>query len=816
MLVALLAAASAPAPAFAATVRGYDSGPANHHARAGASPAPASPPAARASAAAPPRSRPIEPEPPVGNDDPAADDTASADPLVGNGLGGALCRNADLAGGLSAQARRNCQMSGVADAAAPVGNYGFDIHIDTGALGLSSRTLLSAVQTLLLTPLWTLLLWLTHAVLSLVEWGFAIDLLDPATMGSIAGALSAMHSAVTEPWLVALLALAAIALLYHAVVRRRIVDSVGEVAAMTAMILAGLWIIANPAGTVGEINRALNHTGLGAVAAVSSGNPGDGRAALGDGLRAVFATAVTGPWCYLEFGDVDWCRNPRRLDARLRATADNLRGAALDDAHCRAHDSACQQQSEPAREAQLLGRAQSNGDLFLAFPANSAHRNAINQHDSLYRTLCGTENDNACRGPTADVAQWRTESGTWSRAGGLVLIAAGIVGMLALLLFIALRLLGAAILIVVYLLLAPLAVLAPTIGESGRGAFRGWLTRLLGALVAKLIYALFLGVVLLTLSILDGLGSLGWWTQWLLIAAFWWIVYTHRHEVLAYARLGHAETGARGLRLAGGLLAARQLARTTGDAARPGRQLLARTARTTTRAVPATRARLVDWNAETAARRLGEQHRHARTADDAQLRRFAFAEDNARGRYHAHAPSLEADAGAIDARHRRIAHAVATARSRGDRRQVIRLLDRDRRLRAAHEGNHGLTGPGQAGQPADRGGFLDREALKRRGVPPGPRADAGSYRDYQRLAPLAALTSDRYRALAPHEQRVARLAIDRELDARRARIAARALARETSPSEERLERPRPAVRRPETEVERRRRQLGGNRERSRT
>ena len=70
-----------------------------------------------------------------------------------------------------------------------------------------------------------------------------------------------------------------------------------------------------------------------------------------------------------------------------------------------------------------------------------------------------------------------------------MLIAVGSVGMLALLLFIALRLLGAAILTVVYLLLAPLAVLAPTIGESGRAAFRGWATRLLGALVAKLIYA---------------------------------------------------------------------------------------------------------------------------------------------------------------------------------------------------------------------------------------------------------------------------------------------------------------------------------------
>ena len=190
---------------------------------------------------------------------------------------------------------------------------------------MSSRTLLVAVQTLLLTPLWTLLLWLTNATLSLLEWAFAIDLLDPATMGSVARTLTAMRATLTEPWLVALLALAAIALLYHAIVRRRMADSVGEAAAMTAMILAGLWIITNPAGTVGEINRALNQTGLGAVAAVSAADPSSGRAAFGDGLRAIFATAIQGPWCYLEFGDVDWCRNPRRLDPRLTDAARKLR-----------------------------------------------------------------------------------------------------------------------------------------------------------------------------------------------------------------------------------------------------------------------------------------------------------------------------------------------------------------------------------------------------------------------------------------------------------------------------------------------------------
>ena len=829
--VALLALGSGSVRA--ATVRGYDPGPP----AAGSPTATGTPPGATApgksprgasrSVAADLNPGAVEHEPAASSGDPSMADTAVGDPLVGNGLGGALCRNAELASGLSAAAHRNCQTAGTAAASAPVGHYGFDVHIDTGTLGVSSRTLLVAVQTLLLTPLWTLLLWLTNATLSLLEWAFAIDLLDPATMGSVARTLTAMRATLTEPWLVALLALAAIALLYHALVRRRMADSVGEVAAMTAMILAGLWIITNPAGTVGEINRALNQTGLGAVAAVSAADPSSGRAAFGDGLRTIFTTAVQGPWCYLEFGDVDWCRDPQRLDPRLSDAAHKLRTKLKYDAYCDPAALSCRDTTGPRREAQLLADARSNGELFLAFPSNSAQRNAINADDSLYRALCGSDDDNHCRGATAPAAQWRTESGTWPRAGGLMLIAVGSVGMLALLLFVALRLLGAAILTVVYLLLAPLAVLAPTIGESGRAAFRGWATRLLGALVAKLIYALFLGVVLLTLSILNGLGSLGWWTQWLLIAAFWWIVFVQRHEVLAYARLGHAETGTRGLRLAGGLLAARQLTRAFSDATRPGRRLVGRTGRTTGHTYTATRARRAEGRAEDAGRRRVDELTRARAANHGQVERLLSGDQRSAATRASNAASVEADLGALDGRRPRLAREITAARSTGDRRRALRLLDRDARLRRqADERRAPLARAretiARAAEARDARGrafsvrdleehglLLDREARKRRGVVPGPRADRDAYRDYQRLAPLADLSAEAYRALPPADQRRARLTIDRELDARRARMEARPPpARDAEASWSVDGRARTPPRVPESPVERRRRQLG--------
>src|SRR2546421_3738976 len=101
--------------------------------------------------------------------------------------------------------------------------------------------------------------------------------------------------------------------------------------------------------------------------------------------------------------------------------------------------------------------------------------------------------------------------------------------------FIGLRLLGAAIFSLLYLLLAPAVVLAPALGEPGRALFRRWAAQLLAAVVSKLLFSFLLGVVLAVLAILASLEGLGWWTQWLLMSAFWWGAYARRHQVLAVA-----------------------------------------------------------------------------------------------------------------------------------------------------------------------------------------------------------------------------------------------------------------------------------------
>ena len=82
----------------------------------------------------------------------------------------------------------------------------------------------------------------------------------------------------TQPWLVLALAIASVLAAYHGLVRRRVAQTVGDVLLMAAMMLGGLWVIADPTGTVGVVGRLANQSSLGALSAIAQGSPSDGTA----------------------------------------------------------------------------------------------------------------------------------------------------------------------------------------------------------------------------------------------------------------------------------------------------------------------------------------------------------------------------------------------------------------------------------------------------------------------------------------------------------------------------------------------------------
>ena len=669
---------------------------------------------------------------------------AGSDPLVSNGLGSPLCRGRVSEGTLSASARRNCTTSGFVASAAPTDNYGLDIHIDTGVLGLSNGGLMSALQDLLVTPLWMALVWIVHALCVMLEWCFTLNLLDSPTSGQLGSGLRQMQQALTDPWIPLVLSVASVLVLYDGLVRRRVADTLGQALMMAAMMVGGLWAIADPSGSVGALGSWANEASLGTLAAAARGTPSGTPSGLGQSMQVVFSAAIEVPWCYLEFGNVGWCREPGRTEERLRAAGLKISSHELSEAGCgpRGAD-ACPPGLDAkglglAHSAQLLREADSNGAIFLALPANGPQRNSINDEGSLLRTICQSSDATDCRGPGAAEAEFRTGGETWSRLGGLLLILGGALGMVLLLGFIALRLLSAALFSLFYLLIAPGMVLAPALGDGGRALFRRWAGQLLGAVVSKLLFSFLLGVVLAVLSILASLRALGWWTQWLLMSAFWWGAYLRRHQALGLAQGAFAQ-------------------RAPPERARQPRSVAKRVSDTleTRKAMAAmrwARGRRTEAAATSGPRRPSS--RDVRGAPTASSRPSlgpsgtqspAGQSDRTEGR------RLTAQLARVEAERRR-------AELAGNRRRTLRLQARAARIQTEIE-------PGAEGRPAEGGSSLSRGLVPRSRREHGPgRPRAGPrVRDREQLEDGPA---------DPERRRRARLSVDRELARLRERLKA--------------------------------------------
>jgi hypothetical protein len=700
------------------------------------------------------------------------------DPLVSNGLGSPFCRGVLGEGALSPARVRDCRTSGFSAAGSPTGNWGIDVHIDAGLLD-SSGILLSAVQNLFVKPLWMAVVWSLHALVVMLEWCFAIDLLDSPASGAVGTGLRQMQAAITDPWLAAVLAVAAVLALYNGLLRRRVADTVGQAVVMVGMMTAAMWLIADPQGTVGALGRLANQASLGTLGVSARGTTTRPAGALADSLAMLFASAIEAPWCYLEFGDVGWCRNPARLDPRLHAAALRIADAELAVIGCRTATAPLPCVPRGSAEAKtledsagLLRAARSNGATFLALPADGPARNSLSEEGSLLHTICDGGEATRCRGPTAAQAQFRTKGGTWSRVGGLLLIVAGLLGMLLLFGFIAVRLLGAAIFSLLYLLLAPLVVLAPALGDAGRAVFRKWAAHLFAAVIAKLLFSFVLGVVLAVLAILASLEGLGWWTQWLLMSAFWWGAYSRRHQALAVAAgaLGSEQRHRSEIRMPR-MLGRVEVPHTVREAAQRAKRRLSpdRTSvepREKDRPTPR-------WNGrppgggqprpgtDEQARRMLECERREsimpRPAERAARARL-LAEQKRLTRLHGeHSRALVAG-------NTRRAAELAQRRHRVERQVTLG----QQQLDASTQGSAGWRrsqGDGKASQEGarERGSFLDAQARL-----PGSssRSAAGERRNYPELAPLIGLGRDRYLRLPGPEQRRARLEIDRELASR--------------------------------------------------
>ncbi len=485
---------------------------------------------APARAPAPPQATPTPAPAPAS---PAPDArSGGADPFAALGARSPFCDRA-----VGGHALRNCRVSGSIAHRYPLLDYGLDNQVAMSVTGVQNN-LLGALQDFA-AFVWLALVFVMKGVLLLLEWAFSLDLLNQA-MSAVRAGLDGLHRGVLgAPWFLAAICIAGCWGIWRGLVQRRTIQTLSGLASTVVLMLAALVVISDPAGTVGQASQLADNGSLSVVAGTVGGSVSTPAPSFANALEGVFDSAVVRPWAALEFGDVGWALSPARPGSPL-----------------------------------------TNADIWLSFPAGSRERQdlyKLQKGESLGGTpffRIGQLALTAINGGLAatlglapgvrelqqpDTARLsdalrayvhkdpskvtlQEASGTFPRLALLALVAIGLIGAILLFLYVGVRLLLASVMSLLLVLIAPVMLLVPAFGDSGRATTMAWGRRLAGALAAKLVYSLLLAVLLVASAAIEAL-QIGWFGTWLVLIAFWWGVLIKRRELVGYISIRREPPG---------------------------------------------------------------------------------------------------------------------------------------------------------------------------------------------------------------------------------------------------------------------------------
>lgn len=467
---------------------------------------------------------------PVGKGAPGAADSGGAVEVSGDqnaGYGSAnplVVENPLCSEGLRRSERRNCRMTGTPEGRYPASNYGLEAHIDTGLDNIVGN--FQALLAQIANAIWLAMLFVLNLVLTLLGWAFELNPFgDNQTMAEISRGLERFYRAFTSPWLVAAIVVIGAAGIWRGLIRRDAAGAIGGALLSVVLIVAALWVIHAPDQSVGRAAELANQAATSVIAAPQAGSLRDPDATYAEATAEVWEAMTMPGFAALNFSNVDWALKPP--DPKLLEEADKT--ACLDYAYLRslpervvaelAKASAFGGKVDCEDLAPLAPQPETNAEIWLRSSPGSPAR------DSLWDEFADDH-------PYAGYMAIQGGGGAWTRLPLVALIAVGLLGGIALLAWLAIRIFTQTAVAFVLTLSTPLALFLPVFGEGGRRAFGFWATTLLGALVSKLVYAAILSVVLLATttvaSLVRGGGGVGALMSFLVMAALWWAVFLKR------------------------------------------------------------------------------------------------------------------------------------------------------------------------------------------------------------------------------------------------------------------------------------------------
>lgn len=473
--------------------------------------------------------------------------------------------------GLDRAERRNCEMTGTPEGRYPTSNYGFEVHIDTGLDNIVGN--FQALLAHIANAIWQASLFVLSLVMTLLGWALELNPFgDNRTMAEISAGLERFYRAFTSPWLVVAMVIVGAAGLWRGLVRRDAAGAIGGALFSLALMVVALWVIHAPEQSVGRASDLSNKVAKTLISAPQSGSLSRPDATYAEATADVWHAMTLPGFAALNFSNVDWALS--EPDPELLTKADEK--ACLDYAYLRSipdrwladvfTNEFVRERVDCKEIAVAVPSPRTNAEIWLRNSPGSEARNSLweefsDEHPySTYMAIQG-------------------EGGAWIRLPLVLLVCLGLLGGIALLSWIAIRLFVQAAVAFVLVLMTPLALFLPAFGESGRRGFAFWGLTLLGALIAKLVYAAILAVVLfattLVASLVRGGGGVGALMAFLVMAALWWAVFLKREQLIATISLPEAGRGGGGgdsgalegiTGLYGGIRIGRALARPLGAA----------------------------------------------------------------------------------------------------------------------------------------------------------------------------------------------------------------------------------------------------------
>ncbi|MBS1882383.1 MAG: hypothetical protein JSS97_05440, partial [Actinobacteria bacterium] len=428
----------------------------------------------------------------------------------------------------------------------PLDNYGLDEQVQWGVSHLGNT--FDRITQWVIQGIWQLMLYVFNGIMVMLRWAFSLDLLQKS-MSKLTDALQTMRENIDTPWGLAAVAAMALWGIWNGLVRNKSIDTLRGLTASLLCMAALLVVIGNPVETLGQFTSAANGASTEMLSSITGGSVSHPQQAVGSTEESLFDTVILRPWCALQFADIEYCLSqPKGLnqsvaDTWLQAPPDSEWRTSLWNI---TKSSSEEEARDESYGIDAPGKNTNLGDMYHL--AGNPQKVALISGDS-----------------------------TFSRLGLLLLIVVGLVGAICLFCYLSVRLLMAALFVLILVMFAPAMFLVAALGDTGRATVFAWLKRVCGAVLTKVVFALFLAVIIAAGNLVAEL-NLGFFPEWIVFIALWWGVLLKRKDLLALLSLdtraatpsGIDFNGAGGGHSLAELFYARQL---MGDARRGARRL---------------------------------------------------------------------------------------------------------------------------------------------------------------------------------------------------------------------------------------------------